>query len=283
MARILVIEDNPANLELMTYLLTAFGHTSLSAITGEEGLERARRESPDLIVCDIHLPVKDGYEVARRLKKHAALRAIPLVAVTALAMVGDRDRVLSAGFDGYISKPIDPETFVRQVESFLRPDQLSTRRPETASAAPDAPSVVAATSSRATILIVDNMQVNRDLLRSILEPSGYTVVAARSVREALAIARQSPPDLILSDLNMPGGDGIDLVRAVQADTHLRHIDVIIHSATVLSQEDRAKALAAGEYRFIARPVEPQILLREIEACLARRSPHPSEDRDERRR
>src|SRR5437660_1050475 len=98
-ARILVIEDNKANLDLMTYLLQAFGHTPLTAQDGEEGLEAVRREVPDLIICDVQLPKMDGYEVARWLKSHPTLRTIPLVAVTALAMVGDRDKMLTAGFD----------------------------------------------------------------------------------------------------------------------------------------------------------------------------------------
>lgn len=118
--RILVIEDNPASLELMTYLLRAFKHNVVTAIDGEEGLEMARREILDVIVCDVHMPKVDGYEVAWRLKKHPVLRRIPLIAVTALAMVGDRDKVLAAGFDGYIDKPITPELFVKQVEAFMR-------------------------------------------------------------------------------------------------------------------------------------------------------------------
>ncbi len=119
-ARILIIEDNPANLELMSYLLGAFGHTVLSAEDGRQGLEAVRREQPDLIICDVQLPEMDGYEVARWLKSDAGLRGTPLIAVTALAMVGDRDRMLAAGFDDYLAKPIDPETFVRQMENFLQ-------------------------------------------------------------------------------------------------------------------------------------------------------------------
>lgn len=117
--RILVIEDNPQNLELMTYLLQAFGYTTLTAANGEEGLAIVRQEMLDLIICDVHLPKMDGHEVARKLKKDPMYRRIPLVAVTALAMVGDRDKVLASGFDGYIDKPIQPEEFVKQVESFL--------------------------------------------------------------------------------------------------------------------------------------------------------------------
>lgn len=117
----LVIEDNPANLELMVYLLRAFGHHTLQADDGPSGLSAARAAAPDLILCDVQMPGLDGYGVARALKADPVLCGVPLVAVTALAMVGDRDRVLAGGFDGYIPKPLVPETFVQQVEAFLRP------------------------------------------------------------------------------------------------------------------------------------------------------------------
>jgi CheY-like chemotaxis protein len=119
-SRILVIEDNPTNLELMTYLLNAFGHTTIAARDGEEGVEAALRTNPDLILCDLALPKLDGYAVARRLRAESSLTAVPLIAVTASAMVGDREKVVATGFDGYISKPITPETFVTEVESHLR-------------------------------------------------------------------------------------------------------------------------------------------------------------------
>jgi CheY-like chemotaxis protein len=118
-ARILVIEDNKANLDLMVYLIGAFGHIAVSARDGEEGLRAAAQMKPDLILCDVDLPKLDGYEVVRRLKSDPDCRSIPAVAVTALAMVGDRDRVLLAGFDGYLPKPIDPEALVQQINGFV--------------------------------------------------------------------------------------------------------------------------------------------------------------------
>lgn len=117
--RILVIEDNPANMELMTYLLKAHGYTLLTATDGESGLAVASGELPDLIICDVYLPQLDGYGVVRVLKRTPSLSGIPAIAVTALAMVGDRDKLIDAGFDGYISKPIEPETFVAEIERFL--------------------------------------------------------------------------------------------------------------------------------------------------------------------
>jgi two-component system, cell cycle response regulator len=117
--RILVIEDNPTNLDLMTYLLKAFGHTTATAMDGEAGVTEAQAQVPDLILCDLALPKLDGFGVAKRLKADPTLSRVPLVAVTASAMVGDRDKVIAAGFDGYISKPITPETFVSEVEAYL--------------------------------------------------------------------------------------------------------------------------------------------------------------------
>jgi two-component system cell cycle response regulator len=214
-ADILVVEDNPASLELMTYLLTAFGHRVRSAPDGEAALEAARRRPPDLIVCDVHLPRLDGYELARRLKDDPALRGVPLVAVTALAMVGDREKLLAAGFDSYLAKPIDPETFVNQLERFLPPARRGRPRAAPAAVGGRAPALPA--EPRATLLVVDNAALNLDVLRATLEPSGYRLVVASSVAEALAQARQVPADLILCDMHLHGESGYDLLRAVRAD------------------------------------------------------------------
>jgi CheY-like chemotaxis protein len=128
MARILIIEDNPENMQLMIYLLTAFGHTVSETTLGEKGLMIAKAEAPDLILCDLHIPGMDGYEVAKRLKLDPKLATIPLVAVTAYAMVGDREKVLAAGFNGYIPKPINPEMFVGEIEMFLSSEVRSKTR-----------------------------------------------------------------------------------------------------------------------------------------------------------
>lgn len=117
---ILVIEDNSANRELVHYVLEAFGYRVSEAIDGKSGLEQVRHERPDLIVCDLQLPGIDGFEVARQLKADVAFATIPLIALTAYAMVGDRERVLACGFDGYIAKPIDPENFVPQIAALLQ-------------------------------------------------------------------------------------------------------------------------------------------------------------------
>lgn len=122
--KILLIEDNEQNRYLTTFLLEKHGYTIISAIDGKLGLELASQVCPDLILLDIQLPGMDGYAVAQMLKKDPQLQNIPIVAVTSYAMVGDREQAMAAGCDGYIEKPINPETFVSEVERFLPPHLL---------------------------------------------------------------------------------------------------------------------------------------------------------------
>ncbi|MBI2315540.1 MAG: response regulator [Betaproteobacteria bacterium] len=126
-ARILIAEDNRASLELVEYR-----YATRTAAEGREGLRLAREWVPDLIVCDLQMPGLNGYEVIRALREAPLLRAIPVVAVTAFSMPGDREKAIAAGFNGYFSKPIDPETFVGQIEDFLRPELRARGSPKPA-------------------------------------------------------------------------------------------------------------------------------------------------------
>lgn len=265
MARLLVIEDNPANLELMTYLLHAFGHETVTAGDGAQGLALAEAGGVDLIVCDVHLPKLDGYEVAKRLKAHPVLRRLPLVAVTALAMVGDRDKVLAAGFDGYIAKPLDPESFVSEVDAFLAVNLRSLVEPK-AAAATQAPAP--AGGSGAHVLVVDDSPTNRELAKASLEPSGYRVSLAVGVDQALTVLAGEPVDLIVSDLHMPDADGLALLGAVRGNPRLSRTPFLMVSASLWGERDRQRALAQGATAFLQRPVDPEQWLAEVAACLA---------------
>ena len=116
---ILYIEDNEQNYYLVNVLLNTRGCKVLWAQDGQEGIEKAVQSRPDLILLDIQLPVMDGYEVARRLRSNPELSKIPIVAVTSYAMSGDREKALSAGCNGYIEKPIDPDTFLAQIDGYF--------------------------------------------------------------------------------------------------------------------------------------------------------------------
>jgi two-component system cell cycle response regulator DivK len=119
MATVLIVEDNPTNMTLAVFLLESAHYTVLSATSAETGLTLAKKEKPDLILMDIQLPGMDGLEATALLKADAATSSIPVVALTALAMKGDEERIRAAGCDGYIAKPLAYKHFLSTVAAQL--------------------------------------------------------------------------------------------------------------------------------------------------------------------
>lgn len=267
-ARILIIEDNEINLSLMTYLLRAAGYEALEAHDGEEGWQTAIAASPDLILCDVQMPKLDGYGLAARMKTTAHLKRIPLVAVTALAMVGDREKTSAAGFDGYLSKPINPETFVGQVEKLLPPELRSTTSEQAVQ--PTSAAAEKTASTGPTILVVDDGPANLELAISLLEPLGYRVVTARHPGVAIELARTERPDLVISDVCMPEGSGFDFLRDCKNDPALNAIPFLFLTSTMIEEKDRVRALAAGAEAYLIRPIDAPALLAAVEKCLKAR-------------
>jgi two-component system, cell cycle response regulator DivK len=116
---ILVVEDNEKNLYLISFILEKMGHKVIAARTGEEGVELALQERPDLILMDIQLPGINGLETTRRIRASKKSGDVPIIALTSYALVGDREQALSAGCTGYIEKPINPETIMGEIEKHL--------------------------------------------------------------------------------------------------------------------------------------------------------------------
>lgn len=264
MARILVIEDNDANLSLMNYLLKAYGHSVESARDGLEGLELAHRGQADLIVCDVHMPKLDGYEIARRLKADPAF-VTPLIAVTALAMVGDRDKVLAAGFDGYIAKPIEPTDFVSEIESYLQ-GAVQVAPPQASAGAAVSPSPPQTPGPR--VLVVDDSPVNHQLTRALLAPFGHQLSFVIDAEAATAVLRTQDFDLVISDLHMPDDDGLALLARIKAEPRWRSLPVMLISSSSDGTADARRARELGAADFILRPIEPEQLLAAIAASLS---------------
>ncbi len=249
-ARILIIEDNATNMELMVYLLRAFGYTPITAADGEAGVQAARRELPDLIICDVHLPKLDGYGVVAALKSDPLIRHVPALAVTALAMVGDRERLLAAGFDGYIGKPIEPDTFVTQIESFL---------PATVSCP--------AKNDIATILIVDDHVLNREFLMTLLGYGGHRLLEAANGAEGLKMVLNERPDLVISDILMPNMDGYEFVTRMHGNPETADVPVIFYTATYREREAMAVAQSCGVRWVLPKPSDPDVILRTVHEAL----------------
>lgn len=297
MARILIIEDNPANIELMSFLLSAYGHTPLNAPDGARGVAAARSELPDLIACDVNLPGMDGFQVLAALKQEPALAAVPVLAVTALAMAGDREKVLAAGFDGYISKPIEPESFVAELEAFL----AGTPSAAAAAPAPQAAAPVAATAApaapapasnpwaaapepaaaapvaagadpalaRPTLLLVDDDRFMLGVLNDMLTGEPYRVLSAQSGEEALALLVAEPVDVILCDQAMPGMRGTD-VLAEAARRYPKTVRLMLSGQPDLSEIEAAIAAGVADEHYI-KPVTASQLRERLGAAFRLRS------------
>ena len=291
MARILIIEDNPANVELMSFLLGAYGHTPLNAPDGARGVAAARSELPDLIACDVNLPGMDGFQVLAALKQEPALAAVPVLAVTALAMAGDREKVLAAGFDGYISKPIEPESFVAELEAFLAgtppaaaaapapaPQAAATASPVAVTAAPGAPAAASnpraaapepaanagAALARPTLLLVDDDRFMLGVLNDMLSGEPYRVLSAQSGEEALALLAAEPVDVILCDQAMPGMRGTD-VLAEAARRYPKTVRLMLSGQPDLSEIEAAIAAGVADEHYI-KPVSAMQLRERLGAA-----------------
>jgi two-component system cell cycle response regulator len=266
MARILIIEDNAANLALMSYLLTAHGHTVDGARDGMSGFDAVIASRPDLVLCDIQLPKLSGYEIARALRSEGRYATLPLVAVTAMAMRGDREQVLQAGFSGYIEKPIQPEAFVGLVEAFL-PESLRTvdMRPAAAAAGPrkEKPKSVGK-----LILVVDDVSSNIQLMHAVLEHGGYRVRSATSMTAALEVLDREAVDLVISDIHMPAGDGFDLCRLAARRPRAARVPFLFISSSSFRSDERETAGRLGVRALLERPVEPGFLLDAVRESLA---------------
>lgn len=245
-ARILVVDDNPANLELMLYLLSAYGFDATGVGDAASALQAARTGDYDLTLSDVLMPGIDGYELARRYRESSELRDRKLVAVTALAMPGDRERLLAAGFDGYIAKPIDPKSFAREIASYVTDDPAE---------------------ANALVLVVDDEPANRLLLRTILEYGGYRVAEAKNALEGLRQVRERRPQLVIVDLYMPAENGVDFVKNLRSDPLTRDTLVALHTATAPSAALDGFMEVAHIACNIPKPSEPPEVLRLVAEAL----------------
>jgi two-component system cell cycle response regulator len=250
-SRILIVEDDPATRELMSWLLREAGHAVTGAADGAAGLRLALDRRPDLVVCDLRLPSMDGHAVARAIRADRGCAHIPLLAVSELAQAGDRERVLAAGFDGYLCKPIEPASFVAEVEAFLP-------APADANAAPPLP----------TLLVVDDDAFMREVLVDALEGEPWRILSAGSGEEALALAERHAVDVILSDQCMPGIQGTELMARVSRD-YPHTVRLILSGVSELEPIERACAAGLVD-RHLHKPWTAAALREELRAAFALR-------------
>ena len=243
--KILVIEDNDLNLKLINSLLKIGRYQSMEATDAESGIQLARESRPDLILMDIQLPGMDGLSATKILKADPELKNIPIVALTAHAMVGDEERARKAGCDGYLAKPIDTRKFLETIAHYLNGSNGEGQKAKIKKENP--------LSNKHKVLIVDDEPLNVKLLSTAFCPERYQTFTAHGGEEALEKVAKDSPDLILLDIMMPDLDGIEVTRRLKGNPDTEHIPIIL--VTGLDERDcKSQGLEAGADEFLRKPV-----------------------------
>ncbi len=243
MARILIAEDSPDIRALVELLLEAEGHQISSVTDGRAAVETARRTRPDLVLMDLSLPLLSGWEAARQIRSDPLTAMIPILAVTAHAMHGDRERAIAAGCNGFIAKPINEETFAADVSGFLND------RPPLRSGPSSRFDASAAEPGR--ILVVDDQPDVAELLREDLSTEGHEVVVATSAATAEALIEDEPFELAIVDVMLGADSGYSLTSALTS-LSADYLPVLLVTGGTI---DRERGFRAGADDFIGKPIE----------------------------
>jgi sigma-B regulation protein RsbU (phosphoserine phosphatase) len=281
MAKILLVEDNEQNRDMLARRLQRKGHHVVTAADGERAVAMAGSESPDLILMDLNLPVLDGWMATRRIKDCDATRAIPVIALTAHAMAGDRQKALGAGCDDYDTKPVELDRLLGKIAALLKntgPVMAEVVSPPPSPApAPAAPATSTAPAPMppdekaspvtGRILVVDDNAANRDMLRRRLARHGFDVDTAPDGAAALRALDERPFDLVLLDVMMPGMNGLDVLRVVRQTRPPTQLPVIMATAKDASQ-DVVEALELGASDYVTKPLDFPVVLARVRTQLS---------------
>jgi len=275
---ILIVDDNEQNLKVARLALESESFDVRTAGDGEQALRVAQTVRPRLILMDIQLPGLDGLQVTQRLKAEPATRDIVVIAMTAYAMKGDREKALAAGCNGYIAKPLDPILLPAQVAEYL--EQRFEPLPPPAAAAPVASpdagdrAALPDPGAQRPILVVEDNPSTRKMFRVSLETAGHRVVEASDGRTALAYVERHSPALVVQDLILPDMDGFELARALRKQLADDEIPILCVSG-FLSRLDEARAFKRGFAQVLVKPLDPLQLIDAVNLHLdARPRPAP---------
>ncbi|MGD0265384.1 MAG: response regulator [Candidatus Methylomirabilota bacterium] len=278
-ARILIVDDEAQNLELMEAMLASAGYEIFLAHEGEEALRLARERRPDLILLDLMMPGLSGFEICARVKTDPQTGGIPVLFVTALNQISDKERAMAAGGDDFLTKPFQRTELLTRVEALLRVrhlnrdldralaylHELELTRHAQQPKKPAAPTPPA--EGAGTILVVDDELLARQLFADVLREAGYITHEAENGERALEIARQETIDVVLLDIMMPGMSGLEVLA--QLGELAPDSPVVIATANPTS-DNAIAALRLGAFDFIVKGFKNEVMLTTVARAMDRR-------------
>jgi CheY-like chemotaxis protein len=256
--RVLVVDDDPAVGAMLEGMLTRAGYEVRTALLGEAGLTTARSQPPDAVVVDLGLPDLSGFTLIEELARDPRTRATPIVVLTG------RDLTLAE-----VDRLRPHVVGVTRKGDLVRTELLTLLD----RALPPRPSPLPRAVAGLIVLVVDDHDLNRELVRSVLERRGQKVLQARDGEEGVKLAREHRPDLVLMDLAMPKRDGLWATRELRADPITRAIPIVALTAMAIS-EDEERARAAGVDDYLTKPLDRRRLEDTVDRLTARRGVEP---------
>jgi two-component system cell cycle response regulator len=270
-ARVLVVDDVPANVKLLEAKLSAEYYEVITAVNGQHALEVAEAEMPDIILLDVMMPVMDGFTACRKLKENARLRHIPVIMITALDQPSDRVQGLTSGADDFISKPIKNNPLFPRVRSLIRlkmmTDELRARDVTGQNLGLDnLPGWEENDDFVGRILIVDDQARSSGRVCSALKEKGHDAHVVDDAAEALRLSKGGGFDLIIVSLSMRNYDGLRLCSQFRTSEETRTVPLLI---IVEDPEDTrlARGLDMGVNDYLVRPIESNELYARVRTQL----------------
>ncbi len=264
-ARILVVDDILPNIKLLEAKLTSDYYDVITAMNGEEALQKAKEEKPDLILLDIMMPGMDGFEVCTRLKQDPNIAHIPVVMVTALTDTQDRVKGLECGADDFLSKPVNDTALMSRVRSLIRLkmtiDEWRTREMTATQLGVIQESSVSIHEEiePSNVLLVEDMDFEVKKIKDTIESKGHTLQTVSTGLEALKYVNDHAYDLLIISLNLENEDGIRLCSHLRSNEKTRNTPIIMIGGDE-DIERIARGLELGAHDYIVRPIDRNELI-----------------------
>jgi len=283
---ILIVDDEVASRDLLEAILTGAGYRVEQADGGGAALAQADAAPPDLILLDLMMPDMSGFEVCQRLKQHPGTAAVPVIVVTALGQVTNKEAALTSGADDFVTKPVDSVDLRARVGAMLKVRRIrqdmdrtlaylheleaarhARRQESLASVIPGGPAIPAQPLTVPPILLVDDEALTRNFYGDLLTAHGFRVIPARDGAEALDQAQRYVLEAVILDIMMPGMSGLEVL----ARLHARDPDLPVIMLTAdTSSQGAITALKLGAFEFIIKGLEPDLVVLAVHRAVGQR-------------
>jgi CheY-like chemotaxis protein len=286
-AKVLMAEDNRVNQGFATEILEGLGVSVTIAVNGREAVEKTASEHYDLILMDCQMPVMDGFEastILTQMKHEKTISNIPIIALTANAMKGDKERCLAAGMNDYIAKPMRKADLVHGLSKWLPPHFVKKTPIRQNNEADTAEAPASKLFYNTHVLLVEDNRVNREFVLEMLEGMGCMVTTAENGKVGVQKMRNGAFDVVLMDIQMPEMDGYEatqMIRQLTRDKEINHSPILALTANAM-KGDREKCLEAGMDDYVTKPVKKQQLIDMLIKWIpeTKRTPPPLQEEEE---